>query len=161
MEDEIAMVFSGVMNEAMSIVHAEEVTAAAGSSWTWQSKHHQRCVNHDREAAHFRLWHDYFDDDCMYPHNTFAEGIVCGGLFSWAFLCSMYHFKIYNRIKLVCFLKFVVHEMNSKMVKSVMMVLTGREKVDVAVGWMLLPTAGTVVGERERKSWCGMSKSEV
>jgi hypothetical protein len=33
-----------------------------------------------------------------------------------------------------------------------MMVLTGREKVDVAVGWMLLPTAGTVVGERERKS---------
>jgi hypothetical protein len=46
----------------------------------------------------------------------------------------MYHFKICNRIKLVCFLKFVVHEMNSKMVKSVMMVLTGREKVDVAVG---------------------------
>jgi hypothetical protein len=46
----------------------------------------------------------------------------------------MYHFKIYNRIKLVCFLKFVVHEMNSKMVKSGMMVLTGREKVDVAVG---------------------------
>jgi hypothetical protein len=46
----------------------------------------------------------------------------------------MYHFKICNRIKLVCFLKFVVHEMNSKMVKSGMMVLTGREKVDVAVG---------------------------
>jgi hypothetical protein len=46
----------------------------------------------------------------------------------------MYHFKICNRIKLVCFLKFVVHEMNSKMVKPGMMVLTGREKVDVAVG---------------------------
>jgi hypothetical protein len=32
MEDQIAMVFSGVMNEAMSIVHAEEVAAAAASS---------------------------------------------------------------------------------------------------------------------------------
>jgi hypothetical protein len=46
----------------------------------------------------------------------------------------MYHFKFCNRIKLVCFLKFVAHEMNSKMVKSGMMVLTRREKVDVAVG---------------------------
>jgi hypothetical protein len=54
----------------------------------------------------------------------------------------MYHFKICNRIKLVCFIKFVVHEMNSKMVKSEMVVLTGREKADVAdtdvaMGWML------------------------
>jgi hypothetical protein len=64
----------------------------------------------------------------------------------------MYHFKICNRIKLVCFLKFVVHEMNFEMVKFGMMVLTRREMVDVAVGWMLQPTAGTVVGERERKS---------
>jgi hypothetical protein len=38
----------------------------------------------------------------------------------------MYHSKILNRIKLDCFLKFVVHELNSEMV-----VLTGREKVDV------------------------------
>jgi hypothetical protein len=29
------------------------------------------------------------------------------------------------------FIKFVVHEMNSKMVKSRMMVLTGREKADM------------------------------
>jgi hypothetical protein len=42
----------------------------------------------------------------------------------------------------ICFLKFVAHKMNSKMVKSRMMVLTEREKADVvdadmAVGWML------------------------
>jgi hypothetical protein len=40
----------------------------------------------------------------------------------------MYHFKICNRIKLVCFLKFVVHKMNSKMVKSGIVVLTERER---------------------------------
>jgi hypothetical protein len=45
------------------------------------------------------------------------------------FSSSMYHFKNFNRIKLVCFLKFGVHEMNSKMV-----VLTVREKTDVTVG---------------------------
>jgi hypothetical protein len=43
----------------------------------------------------------------------------------------MYRFKICNQIKLVCFLKFIVHEMNSEMVKSGMVVLTGREKTDV------------------------------
>jgi hypothetical protein len=64
----------------------------------------------------------------------------------------MYHSKILNRIKLDYFLKFVVHELNSKMV-----VLTGREKTDVTdadvlVGWKLQPAAGTVVDERERKS---------
>jgi hypothetical protein len=32
---------------------------------------------------------------------------------------------------LICFLKFVVREMNSEMVKSEMLVLTGREKADV------------------------------
>jgi hypothetical protein len=31
-------------------------------------------------------------------------------------------------------------------------VLTGREKADVPVGWKLYPAAGTVVGEREKKS---------
>jgi hypothetical protein len=49
----------------------------------------------------------------------------------------MYRFKICNKIKLVCFLNFVVHEINSEMV-----VLTGREKADMVdtdmiVGWML------------------------
>jgi hypothetical protein len=53
------------------------------------------------------------------------------------------------------------HEMNSKMIKSRMVVLTGREKGDgadanVVVGWMLQPTAGALVGERERKlMWRG------
>jgi hypothetical protein len=40
----------------------------------------------------------------------------------------------------MCFIKFVVHEMNSKMIKSRMVMLTGREKTDVAdvvVGWIL------------------------
>jgi hypothetical protein len=51
-------------------------------------------------------------------------------------------FKICNRIKLVCFLKFIVHEINSKMVKSEMVVLTEKEKTDMtntdmAVGWIL------------------------
>jgi hypothetical protein len=56
----------------------------------------------------------------------------------------------------MCFLKFVVHELNFKMVKSEMMVLTGREKInvadaDVTVGWKLQTAAETVVGERVRK----------
>jgi hypothetical protein len=42
----------------------------------------------------------------------------------------MYRSKILNRIKLDCFLKFVIHELNSKMVKSRMVVLNGREKID-------------------------------
>jgi hypothetical protein len=42
----------------------------------------------------------------------------------------MYCSKILNRIKLDCFLKFVVREMNSKMVKSGMVVQTRREKSD-------------------------------
>jgi hypothetical protein len=46
----------------------------------------------------------------------------------------MYGSKILNRIKLDCFLKFVVHELNSKMVKSEMLLLTGREKANVTVG---------------------------
>jgi hypothetical protein len=39
--------------------------------------------------------------------------------------------KICNQIKLVCFLKFVVHKINSEIVKSEMMVLIGREKIDM------------------------------
>jgi hypothetical protein len=54
----------------------------------------------------------------------------------------MYRFKICNQINLVCFLKFIVHKMNSEIVKSGMVVLTGRQKTDVTntdviVGWML------------------------
>jgi hypothetical protein len=39
----------------------------------------------------------------------------------------MYHILILYKI---CFLKFVVHEMNPKMVKSEMVVLTERENTD-------------------------------
>jgi hypothetical protein len=43
----------------------------------------------------------------------------------------MYRFKICNQIKLVCFIKFIVHKINSKMIKSEMVVLSERENVDV------------------------------
>jgi hypothetical protein len=39
----------------------------------------------------------------------------------------VYRCKICNRINLVCFLKFVVHEINSEMVKSEIVLMTGRE----------------------------------
>jgi hypothetical protein len=61
----------------MSILTAEE----AGSSSTPWHKRHRRYVNRDREAAYLRLQHDYFDDDCVYPHHTSAESIVCRELF--------------------------------------------------------------------------------
>jgi hypothetical protein len=44
----------------------------------------------------------------------------------------MYRFKKINGIKLYYFLKFVVHELNSEIVKSKMVVLTEKEKTDVA-----------------------------
>jgi hypothetical protein len=50
------------------------------------------------------------------------------------FSSSMYHFKICNQIKLACFLKFVVYEMSSEMVKSGMVVLTERENANIVVG---------------------------
>jgi hypothetical protein len=45
-------------------------------------------------------------------------------------------------MKLVCFLKFIVHKMNSEIINSRMVVLTEREKSDVAdadvvVDWIL------------------------
>jgi hypothetical protein len=65
MEDQITMAFSGIMDEAMSIVQAKEAAAAVASSSTRQSKHHRCYINRDREVAHFKLRHDYFDDDCV------------------------------------------------------------------------------------------------
>jgi hypothetical protein len=44
----------------------------------------------------------------------------------------MYCSKILNLIKLDYFLKFIVHELNYEMVKSEMMMLTDKEKIDVA-----------------------------
>jgi hypothetical protein len=52
--------------------------SAAASSSTRGPKRRRRYVNRDREAAHFRLRHDYFDDDYVYPRPTSAGGIVCG-----------------------------------------------------------------------------------
>jgi uncharacterized membrane protein YGL010W len=64
----------------------------------------------------------------------------------------MYHFKICNRIKLVYFLKFIVHKINSKMIKSKMMMLTEREKSDVVIGWILQHAARTVMSEKREKT---------
>jgi hypothetical protein len=43
-------------------------------------------------------------------------------------------------------------KMNSKMVKSGMMVLTERVKADVAMSWILQAAGGAVVDEREREN---------
>jgi hypothetical protein len=61
-EDQIAMAFLGIMDEAMSILQAEDATTAAASSSTQRSKHHRHYVNCDHEAAHFKLRDDYFDE---------------------------------------------------------------------------------------------------
>jgi hypothetical protein len=55
------MAFQDVMEEVMSMLQAEEVAAIAASSSTRGPKRRRRYVNRDREAAHFRLRHDYFD----------------------------------------------------------------------------------------------------
>jgi hypothetical protein len=67
MEDQLTMVFHGVMEEAMSMLQAKEVAATAAFSSIRGPKHHRRYVNRDREETHFRLRHDYFSDNCMYP----------------------------------------------------------------------------------------------
>jgi hypothetical protein len=78
MEDQLTMVFQAVMEEAMSMLQAEEAVAATASSSTRGPKRRRRYVNHDREVTHFRLRHDYFDDDCVYPRPTSTGSIVCG-----------------------------------------------------------------------------------
>jgi hypothetical protein len=42
--------------------------------------------------------------------------------------------------------------MNSKMIKSRMMVLTKRVKADVAMSWILQAAGGAVMDEREREN---------
>jgi hypothetical protein len=71
MEDQITMAFSGVMDEAMNILQVEETTVATSSSSTRWLKRRRSYINHDCEASHFRLWHDYFDDDYLYPPSYF------------------------------------------------------------------------------------------
>jgi hypothetical protein len=45
----------------------------------------------------------------------------------------MYLSKNCNLIKLVLFLKFIIHEINSEIIKSEMMMLTIKEKTDVVM----------------------------
>jgi hypothetical protein len=65
-EDQIVMTFSGVMDEAMSILQMEEAVAAATSSSTWRSKHHRYYVNRDRVypvsyfRRRYRIWKTLF-----------------------------------------------------------------------------------------------------
>jgi hypothetical protein len=76
MDDQLNMAFQGVMKEAMTMLQAKKTAVAAASSLTRGLKRHQRYINHDHESAYFRLRHDYFDNDCLYPHTTSAECIV-------------------------------------------------------------------------------------
>jgi hypothetical protein len=76
------MVFQGGMKEVMSMLQVKEVATTAASSSTRGSKRHQRYINRDREAAHFMLRHDYFDDNCVCPRPTSVGGIICERLFS-------------------------------------------------------------------------------
>jgi hypothetical protein len=69
----------------------------------------------------------------------------------------MYRSKILNQINLDYLLKFVVHKLNSEMVKSEIMMLTERKKsditdVDMTVGWKLQAAVKIIVGKRERES---------
>jgi hypothetical protein len=77
-EDQLTMVFQSVMEEDMSMLQAEEAVAVAASSSTRGSKRRRRYINRDREAAHFRPRHNYFDDDCVYPRPTSVRGIIYG-----------------------------------------------------------------------------------
>jgi hypothetical protein len=77
-EDQIAMTLSCALEEAMSMLAAE----AAGSSSASRLKRRRHYINHDREAAHLSLHHNYFDDDCVYPHHTSVKGTVCEKVFS-------------------------------------------------------------------------------
>jgi hypothetical protein len=65
MKNQLTMAFQDIMEEVMNMLQAEEVAAAAASSSTREPKRRPRYVNRDREAAHFKLRHDYFDDDCV------------------------------------------------------------------------------------------------
>jgi hypothetical protein len=81
-EDQLTIAFQGIMEEAMSMLQAEEVMTTVASSSTWGPKRRRRYVNRDREVTYFSLRHDYFDNDCVYPRPTFAGGIVYRELFS-------------------------------------------------------------------------------
>jgi hypothetical protein len=69
----------------------------------------------------------------------------------------MYRSKILNRIMLNYFLKLIIYELNSEMVKSKIVLLIEKEKADVAdanvvMRYILQPAVRTVVDEREKKT---------
>jgi hypothetical protein len=66
MENQLTMTFQDVMEEVISMLQAEEVAAAAASSSKQGPQRRRWYVNRGREAAHFRLRRDYFDDDYVY-----------------------------------------------------------------------------------------------
>jgi hypothetical protein len=60
----------------------------------------------------------------------------------------MYCFQICNKIKLIYFLKFIDYKINSKIIKSGMVVLTEREKsadTNVIIGWILQSTTVALI----------------
>jgi hypothetical protein len=67
MDDQIIIAILDVLDKAMSILQTEEDVTVTASWSTWRLKHHRRYVNRDREVAYFKLWHDYFNDDYVYP----------------------------------------------------------------------------------------------
>jgi hypothetical protein len=71
MEDQLTMTFQDVMEEAMSMLQAKDVATVAASSSIQGPKHCRQYINRDCEVAHFKLWHNYFGDDCMYPWSYF------------------------------------------------------------------------------------------
>jgi hypothetical protein len=77
-DDQLTMAFQGVMEESMGMLQVEEAATVAASSSTRGPKRCRQYVNRDREATHFRLRYDYFDDDCVYPRPTSVGGIICG-----------------------------------------------------------------------------------
>jgi hypothetical protein len=54
-DDQIAVTFLGIIDEAMSILQAEEATTVVASSSIRRLKHRQHYVNRDCETAYFRL----------------------------------------------------------------------------------------------------------
>jgi hypothetical protein len=60
----------------------------------------------------------------------------------------MYHILNFD---IIIFLEFIVHEMNSEIIKSGIVVWTKRENADVVVDWMLQSAAEAVAGERKRE----------
>jgi hypothetical protein len=60
----------------------------------------------------------------------------------------MYCFQICNKIKLIYFLKFIDYKINSKIIKSGMVVLTEREKsadTNIIIGWILQSTTVALI----------------